>query len=443
MRNVTSSRLGRNFMFPWMFPLALALLACAASDRGTGEDDMSTPRMTDPPRPGSDGGSSSYDAHLRGKVVAPEGTIPISGALVYLSSSPPLPIPDGVFCDKCVHLPEGTAYTTTHPDGTFDLAAGTGSAYLIVQKGAFRRVRKITIQSGQQQVPLAMTTMPAIMDKANGDDVPKIAVLLGAWDPIELVLARMGLKATITKDWLGKAQVLSKDAAAFAIYGVHGLGEMSPYPAPMTLISDPKEISKYHIVFLPCSGSTNFDGGGSGAPMCSGVFASDPKVRSTLTGFVQQGGRLYVSDWSYEYVRQLFPGFVSWRGEATQIGSACMSGGGDQGVSGKDSGLDAWLSAQAKGLTSVKDAWTALTGVHTVNDIDPDGKPAKVTPKVWVEAAGSPVTTSFQHGCGRVLYSTYHTQPTNETNGALEPQALALLYLILEVGVCLDPVIIG
>ena len=66
-----------------------------------------------------------------------------------------------------------------------------------------------------------------------------------------------------------------------------------------------------------------------------------------------------------------------------------------------------------------------------------------MTPKVWVEAAGSPVTTSFQHGCGRVLYSTYHTQPTNETNGALEPQALALLYLILEVGVCLDPVIIG
>jgi hypothetical protein len=66
-----------------------------------------------------------------------------------------------------------------------------------------------------------------------------------------------------------------------------------------------------------------------------------------------------------------------------------------------------------------------------------------VTPKVWVQANGRPVTTSFQYGCGRVLYSTYHTQPTAETNGPLEAQALALLYLILEVGVCLDPVVIG
>jgi hypothetical protein len=38
-----------------------------------------------------------------------------------------------------------------------------------------------------------------------------------------------------------------------------------------------------------------------------------------------------------------------------------------------------------------------------------------------------------------VLYTTYHTQPTSETSVPLEPQALALLYLILEVGVCIDP----
>ena len=76
-------------------------------------------------------------------------------------------------------------------------------------------------------------------------------------DPIELVLAKMGMKATITKDLLGKAQVLGKDAPSFAIYGVHGLFEMSPYPSPVKLISDPAEISKYHIVFIPCSGGTN------------------------------------------------------------------------------------------------------------------------------------------------------------------------------------------
>lgn len=402
---------------------------------GPGSGMMSNPNPN--PNPGQPG------SRLTGKVVAPEGTIPIAGALVYVTTTPPPAIPDGVYCDKCIHLPEGTAFTTTKSDGTFELAAGLGSGYLVVQKGAFRRVRPLTLVSGPQAVPLALTTLPAITDKANGDDIPKIAVLLGAWDPIELVLAKMGLKATITKDFLGKAQVLSKDAPSFAIYGAHFPGEVTPYPAPATLITDPKEISKYHIVFLPCSGSTNFDGSNPGDPKCSGVYNYSPKVKTTLNDFVKSGGRIYASDWAYEYVRQVFPGFVTWSGETATIGSACMGGGGDQGVSGQDAGLAGWLAAQAQSLASVKDAWTAISSVQANNSVDPDGKPVRVTPKVWVEAHGAPVTTSLQHGCGRVLYTTYHTQPTSQTSAALEPQALALLYLILEVGVCIDPPVIG
>jgi len=421
---------------------SLLLVACTV-DRGDGPDPAGgsgQPMMQ--PGPRVDPGPPLPGSHLSGKVVAPEGTIPIAGALVYVAGAPPPPIPDGVYCDKCVHLPDGTAFTTTLADGSFELDAGRGSAYLVVQKGAFRRVRSITLTGGAQPVPAAMTTLPAITDKAAGDDVPKIAVLLGAWDPIELVLARMGLKATITKGLLGKAQVLSKDAPSFAIYGAHFPGETTPYPAPITLLTDPKEIGKYHIVFIPCSGSTT-SGEDPNAPKCSGVYASTPKVKSTLNEFVQKGGRLYVSDWSYEYVRQVFPGALTWRGETTTVGSACAAGGGEQAVSGADSGLAAWLAAQTQTLASVKDAWTALTRVNPVMSIDPDGKPVTVTPKVWVQAQGAPVTTSLQHGCGRVLYSTYHTQPTNETNGPLEPQALALLYLILEVGVCIDPPVIG
>ena len=294
-------------------------VSCTAG-RGDGLDPSETPSQTMPPGPKVEPGPQLPGTRLTGKVVAPEGTIPIAGALVYLAGAPPAAIPDGVYCDKCVHLPDGTAFTTTRADGTFELEAGRGSAYLVVQKGAFRRVRSISLAGGTQPVPAAMTTLPAITDKAAGDDVPKIAVLLGAWDPIELVLARMGLKATITKDFLGKAQVLSKDAPSFAIYGAHLPGEVTPYPAPITLLTDPKEISKYHIVFIPCSG-TPYMGDDSSAPRCSGVYASSPKVKTTLNEFVQKGGRLYASDWSYEYVRQVFPGAIAWRGETTTVGS--------------------------------------------------------------------------------------------------------------------------
>jgi hypothetical protein len=386
------------------------------------------------------GGSGPAPAHLKGKVVAPEGTIPIAGALVYLSPSPPPAIPDHVYCDQCVHLDAGIPYTTTKPDGTFDLGTGVGPGYLVVQKGAFRRVRPITVAAGDQDVPKDMTTMPPKTDKANGDDVPKIAVVLGAWDPIEVVLARMGLEAKITQDFLGKAQVLSADAIGFDVYGLHGLGEQAPHPDPNVLLTTPSEIEKYHMVFIPCSGSSNVGDPGSG-PACSGVF--NPAATTALQGFVKKGGKVYSSDWSYEYVRQVFPGFVSWEGETSQLGSACQSGGGDQAAPPVDADLAAWLAAQGQTLDTVKDAWTYISDVHQTADTDANGNPVMETPKVWVHADSQPATTSFKHGCGRVLYTTYHTQPTNGTSGPLEPQALALLYLVLEVGVCIDTKVPG
>jgi hypothetical protein len=91
----------------------------------------------------------------------------------------------------------------------------------------------------------------------------------------------------------------------------------------------------------------------------------------------------------------------------------------------------------------VKDAWTSIADVHATIDTDAKGKPVSETPKVWVHADSDPATTSFKHGCGRVLYTTYHTQPTAEANAPLEPQALSLLYLILEIGVCVDDTIPG
>jgi len=376
-------------------------------------------------------------AKLEGKVVAPEGTIPISGALVYTSPTAPAPIPDKVYCDKCVKLTDGTPYTTTKADGTFTLPTVLGEQYLIVQKGAFRRVRTIKAVEGVQKVPKELTTLPPKTDKAKGDDVPKMAVALGAWDPIEIVLARLGLEAKITTGGFPpKARVLSKDATGFAIYGIQQLGETSPYPSPDKLLSDPAEISKYHIVFIPCSGGADI----SSTPACSGIYASAAK--STIDGFVKAGGRVYVSDWSYEYVRQVFPNFVNWKGQSSAIGSACESGGGDEAAKVEDPGLAAWFTAQGKTFSTVKDAWTHIDKVNPTADLDPDGKPITVTPKVWVSAVGKPASTTFEHSCGRVLYTTYHTQPTAETGAALEEQALALLYLILEVNVCVGPPVI-
>jgi len=76
--------------------------------------------------------------------------------------------------------------------------------------------------------------------------------------------------------------------------------------------------------------------------------------------------------------------------------------------------------------------------LHTHAATDPSGTTVDVTPKAWVMGDSSPSTISFEDGCGRVLFSTYHTEGSADDNTLL-PQEKALLYVLLEVGVCVGP----
>jgi hypothetical protein len=63
-------------------------------------------------------------------------------------------------------------------------------------------------------------------------------------------------------------------------------------------------------------------------------------------------------------------------------------------------------------------------------------------PKAWISADISshgirPATVSFPYGCGRALFSTYHTEAG--VGASLLPQERALLYIILETAVCVAP----
>jgi hypothetical protein len=368
----------------------------------------------------ADGGKpAEAKAHLKGKVTAPEGTIPIAGALVYLTQQAPSAIPNQVFCDHCVEITSATPYVQTGPDGTFDLPSPyTGSLQLVVQKGQFRRVRPIEVTEGDVAVPAESTRFPAKTDDAAGDHIPRMAVVQGAWDAIEVTLAKLGL-GTLKKGFLGKPEI---DQANFDVLGP---GDGSK------LLSEGSAINQYNIVFLPCTGSSNTD------PLCSDFWdAADAKVKANLAAFVAAGGKLYVTDWSYEYVRQPFPGFVSWVGETQDIGSACTLGEWSGAAEPKDPGLDAWLKAQSLEPFDCEKNYLQIAGVHDQPGKDADGNPTTISPKVWVEASGRPATVSFEQQCGRVLYSTYHTEADQGSFTNLLPQEKALMYILLEVGVC-------
>jgi hypothetical protein len=74
--------------------------------------------------------------------------------------------------------------------------------------------------------------------------------------------------------------------------------------------------------------------------------------------------------------------------------------------------------------------------------VDDEGLPIMETPHAFIlgehqdgEGPIHPLTVTFEPiGCGRVLYTTFHTTPSSHVG--LVPQERVLLYLMGEIGVC-------
>jgi hypothetical protein len=85
--------------------------------------------------------------------------------------------------------------------------------------------------------------------------------------------------------------------------------------------------------------------------------------------------------------------------------------------------------------------YTRVNSVAVLPGIDEDGKDVLVTPKVWMNVRESngkehPATVTFGRGCGRVLFSSYHTEGQLGGGSPLIAQEKALMYILLEVTAC-------
>jgi hypothetical protein len=402
--------------------VATAFVACGSGKNegfgdpngapGTGDSDAE-------PGPQGFGDAATNDAtetpigNVTGKVVAPEGTLPIADALVYLTDAPPPAIPAGVYCDKCVQL-TSYAFTYSKPDGTFDLPAyATGAQFIVTQKGQFRRVRPITIAAGTQLATADASRLPGKNDAANGDTIPSMKVMAANWDSIASSLHKLGVT-----EFAGPPSGFTTD---------HTLDDLS-------------EASKYHVIFIPCAGQVN-DSSGSGSGVCSGIYSPSSTSKTTMKNYIEQGGKLYVTDWSYEYVRQIWPGYVHFGGETQEIGSACTLGEYSGPAQWGDPKLQQWMVAIGEGNAELKKSYVAITSTAPQPGFDETGKSVTVTPKVWastmVGGAARTSTVSFQDRCGRVMYSTYHAEGTdNGGSKTLLAQEKALFHILLEVSEC-------
>jgi hypothetical protein len=403
------------------------------------------------------------DATLTGTVTAPNGVLPISGALVYLTHDQPT-IPQLVYCSECVDLACGTPYTFTGPDGSFSLDAPPGDWNVVVQKGQFMRVTPLDLAAGDNPLPADVTRMPDHNDPPAGQFIPRIALALGDHDHLEDALAKLGLGETETEDF---KQLLIHGSEQFDVW------DNSPardFPGAMgsfsQLVSNYALLQKYHIIFVPCTQQ-------------AGEYLDaldDPAVLDNIRAWVANGGKWYVADWSSEAISGPFPQYQTFwkRQDSTTIDQWKDQDTADLGRYDPlgtvlDPDLEAWLAALPPALKDINpendpdlesypviddlphvQTMYVYSGVREVHDVlvpDPMGGEVNVGHKVWIEGPGAeswgvppadsnwPLTLTGEYGCGRIMFTAYHTVESGGYVG-LSPQELILMYLILEIGVC-------
>ncbi|HEY4177009.1 MAG TPA: hypothetical protein VGM90_09270 [Kofleriaceae bacterium] len=412
--------------------LVLALAACGPGDGGRPDAQI-------------DG------ATLAGRVWAPDQgpgqvppgqEVPISGARVYLAPERPADLPDHVYCDSCQAAPGSSILSGA--DGRFRLDAAPGHYWFVIEKGQFRVEREIEILPGVTLLPDADTTLPTSWTPSLGIFAPKLALAKGNNDRIEDILHKLGLMQLDVFDY----DLPSDDPMSVA-----------------TLLRDIDTMRHYHVIFFPCRGVM---------PPDVAALLEDEAVLTNIRTFVNEGGKLYVTDWSGEVADRAFPHQIELGDEGadsegtydptalTGTLSTIGDADGDQydviDAKAIDPDLSAWLGLQGAPLENgsvvgmidadafeVVDLWNWIKKLNPVAiGTDGQGMPLYDTPKVWLTGSRpgtsggpKPIAVTYQPtGCGKVLYTPFQT--ATATHNGLYPQERVLLYLILEIGSCSD-----
>ncbi len=264
---------------------------------------------------------------------------------------------------------EGYGTTTTDANGQFTFTdVPSGQHNIDIVKNDFRGFHSVQI-CGDTDNNIALDIAPP---------PHSFAVVPGDFDSIEIVLQNMGLVANEHFDYL-----------------------------QATDLKNVTNLSGYNVLFLNCTGSP---------------LGADTEVQSTLRAFVNAGGRVYASDWAYEYVEETWPDAVHFNGDLAGSPNPKIGQIGEATATVHDPDLSQYLGKTSVALNYDLPAWVVMEG-------------AADTTNVLIEADATftelglqpawPLLVQFDQGDGSVIYTTFHNEA--QTTGDMDA---ILTYLV-------------
>ncbi len=428
-----------------MVVLASLAFGCGPSTRNNGGDD------TDAPPPDACTGIECQIVNcaaqgmppttVSGTVFAPNGTLPLFGASVYVPLLDPGPWPAGVQCSRCEsQLPGGAAASATSGvDGKFtmmNVPAGS-SVPLFITIGKWRR--KVVIPSvtpcTDNPLPATITSLPK--NKTEGD-LPKIAMGSGGCDRLECLIKKLGVSdSEFTHDG-GTGSIHLYNGGGLT--GAHGQ-TLADYS---TLTSDLNKLKQYDIVMFSCD---------------CGRDATVTQARmDNMKAFADVGGRAFFSH--YESL------WIGGNGSAApavwpQVASCNIDNYPnpvdqtaiiDQVNNPKGPAFAQWMvnvmGSTVAGQVFVEDTRETCSMIDTTKA------------ERWVHLQGgqlqnfqftTPAEAATDAKCGKIVMSDMHVSgggtsgsfPTacGPAGGALSPQEKALAFMFFDIAGCVGEIL--
>ncbi|MBN1944834.1 MAG: carboxypeptidase regulatory-like domain-containing protein [Bradymonadales bacterium] len=331
---------------------------------GDGSDELVDGGAQDPsidPYPDLEG-PCGY-GNVEGRVCSPSENVWIAGARVYVET---------LDCDGNPVLIE-----TTSDDGGHFLLEHVPSGWQTI------KVERGSYYTQVDTLVLADTTVSVSLDdKLCFDaDSARLAVVSGDYDSIQEILGRLGLQYDLFN---GTTWYLDSFMLAQASF-------------MRDLLLNSTALNGYDVLFLNC-GEYFMD------IRAEGLWYS---VITNLRGFVQNGGSIYASDWTYLFLESAYPDAIDFHGDDMDDWSV-LTGDMLEHVSATivDSDMAAHLGQSTIDLEFPDEFWAVVDGVGAGTTIHIQGTVSAAS----VAVPDSPLLVSFQpeSSDSRIAFTSFH-----------------------------------
>lgn len=393
------------------------------------------------PDPACPGGGHTT---ISGTVYAPSGTLPLYNVMVYVPTTPLLPLSEGATC-SCEINGDPVAAAITDTNGRFvlpNVPAGQ-EVPLVIQVGKWRRQFTLDRVAACEDTAVPTQTLRLPARQSEGD-MPRIALSTGNADAMECLVRKLGIDPSEFTNPEGPGRINYYAGRDGTDRYVDAMSSGAEFPDAEDLWSSLDSLKRYDVVLLSCEGERDYD---------------DNKPDSAFQAmhdYADLGGRIFASHWHQIWLQRgprPFPDVASFVAE-NDIGEITAD---VVTTFPKGKALADWL---VNVNASTQKGKIDLTGTqHTISTENPKYAQrwiATDSPQtVQYLSANTPFEAAADRQCGRIVLSDIHvTGSANEgrdvSNGGLafpdgctttdlSPQEKVLAYMLFDISACIVP----